>query len=266
MSTIPENDQKLVKHMIHFIRNGIVEEVLQREEHLTVRVSLIHKSEKYVTTIHLCQDEWQFGTIEYAGQISRNRNNAFLLIGTSLAAILLASFFWFDDVLGELHRWTAAESSPDNEQRQNVNQNVQHHEESSFTEEHPVLDEEDLIRIAAEYNYALISEEEYQNLLDKIEELYEMKEGEKQQVIEEQEAQIEEVQTISFHVQPGMSAWSIANQLEKIGLIDNARELQTKFKEHEIAYRIRTGTYLIQENLSYDEIIEVFRSGPQPRE
>jgi hypothetical protein len=238
---VSNNDEKLKNQMLRLLLKGHIEEFDEKNQNTIIGVKILHKSEQYLAQLKIEQFKWSFLSLQYLGQAPKKPLIWFLssvtILSLSFALFLL---FQYGDFLKEGTTNEFKNSTPITE-----DDNIEVEKEETVDVSTENLSLEELKRIAEEWQYVLITDEEHDQLL---------KEKEEPTTIVDN-INPESPEVVSITILPGMTSYEIAVLLEENGLARSTKEIEQLFIELRIQKKIRSGTFSFPTDATYMEII-----------
>jgi cell division protein YceG involved in septum cleavage len=133
------------------------------------------------------------------------------------------------------------------------------------------LNEESIQAYAAENDLHVLSKEEYDELLPKVEPVEETKNDQKEEVKEESnsnevateeekeevEEKEEENEPFEIVIPDGMATYEITALLAREGIIEDDKKFDAYLEDKNIATKVRSGTFTMKKGMSYEEAADV---------
>ncbi|NMH74803.1 endolytic transglycosylase MltG [Bacillus sp. RO2] len=133
------------------------------------------------------------------------------------------------------------------------------------------LNEESVQAYAAENDLHVLSKEEYDELLPKVEPVEETKNDQKEEVKEESnsnevateeekeevEEKEEENEPFEIVIPDGMATYEITALLAREGIIEDDKKFDAYLEDKNIATKVRSGTFTMKKGMSYEEAADV---------
>ncbi|MEA3320590.1 MAG: hypothetical protein U9Q88_11215 [Bacillota bacterium] len=133
------------------------------------------------------------------------------------------------------------------------------------------LNEESVQAYASENDLHVLSKEEYDELLPKVEPVEETKNDQKEEVKEESnsnevateeekeevEEKEEENEPFEIVIPDGMATYEITALLAREGIIEDDKKFDAYLEDKNIATKVRSGTFTMKKGMSYEEAADV---------
>jgi hypothetical protein len=287
LQDVSEDNEELRKLLLKMLMRGRIEEIEPEGEDLVFFVETSYKGYRYWIQLKLQGIDWRFRSIE---QIGKSKEQSYIWgVSTAVVFLLLIGTVIAVTNSGSEQRAATAISGVDaNEGNEAVGADDADEDTTSTdalgesdgeADTGIAADElsvEELQSFAEENGYVLHTVEQFQQTVDQhvdeaiADQIEEIEARAEQTALEQLKAEQDEnddengaedtpEDTVEITIDPGMSVNDIGNLLTDVGVIRSSREIEQIISSLQVESDIRSGTYEIEPDMTYMEIINVLR-------
>ncbi|AST06776.1 aminodeoxychorismate lyase [Anoxybacillus flavithermus] len=113
-----------------------------------------------------------------------------------------------------------------------------------------------IVHYTNDKQYHIISEQQYEQIIAERNELAEKLEKLKKETDKTTPPEKEKVYIYTLTIAKGEASRDVANRLEQSHIIDDAQSFLTYLDTHQLTRALRSGTYIVTSDMSYEQIAQ----------